>query len=201
MAQTDHTKAALRQRLRSERRALTREQVAERSDEIVRHVVTAPFFERARLIGLYLPFDNEVDPSSLFHQAARAGKETFVPIVEKSTRSMRFVAYRPGDPLQNGAYGIAEPVIDPHRTVARDMLELELVFQPLIGFDRKGCRLGFGGGYHDRALAASRSSATVTCVGLAYAFQEVPSLPREPHDVPMGWVVTERGVRCCGDVG
>ncbi|MBF0339958.1 MAG: 5-formyltetrahydrofolate cyclo-ligase, partial [Magnetococcales bacterium] len=126
------------------------------------------------------------------------GRQVYLPVVDKSTHGMCFVAYRTGDPLRIGAYGISEPARDPACTECREIGELDLLFQPLIGFDRTGCRLGFGGGYHDRALAASPTRSRVERVGLAYGFQEVPSLPRESHDASMGWVVTEAGVIGCG---
>ncbi|MBF0271084.1 MAG: 5-formyltetrahydrofolate cyclo-ligase [Magnetococcales bacterium] len=195
----DHTKATLRQRLRAERRALSAERVAELSAVIVRHVANAPFYQRARRIGLYLPVDNEVDPTSLFHTAAPIGQTCFLPVVDTSTRSMGFVPYRPGDPLRPGAFGIPEPVTAPDGAGSLDINELDLVVQPLIGFDRTGCRLGFGGGYHDRALAARGSAPAPIRMGLAYAFQETPSLPREPHDILMGWVATEQGMLCCNE--
>ncbi|MBF0191874.1 MAG: 5-formyltetrahydrofolate cyclo-ligase [Magnetococcales bacterium] len=193
----DHTKATLRQRLRTERRALSAEQVAERSAVIMRHVANAPFYQRARRIGLYLPVDNEVDPTSLFHTAAQIGQACFLPVVDPNTRSMDFFPYRPGDPLQPGAFGIPQPVTAPDRAGSLDINDLDLVVQPLIGFDRTGCRLGFGGGYHDRALGARGASPTPIRLGVAYAFQELPSLPHEPHDIRMGWVATEQGLLCC----
>ncbi|MBF0627066.1 MAG: 5-formyltetrahydrofolate cyclo-ligase [Magnetococcales bacterium] len=192
----DETKATWRQRLRSARSALSARQVAECSHAIVRHVVQAPFYQRARLIGLYLPVDNEVDPTSLIHEAAQTGQECFLPVVDQTTRTMRFVAFRPNDPVRVGAYGIPEPVVVPD-TPVREIAELDLLFLPLVGFDRAGYRLGFGGGYFDRALAASGGLSATIRVGLAYGFQEVPSLPREPHDIPMGWVVTEQGLFAC----
>ncbi|MBF0438643.1 MAG: 5-formyltetrahydrofolate cyclo-ligase [Magnetococcales bacterium] len=194
MASMNDLKAALRQHLRDARMQLSSERVATLSSAIVRHLVAARFYQRARTIGLYHPTDNEVDPSSLLHDAECAGKTIFLPIVEKKRHSLRFVPFRSGDPLRVGAYGILEPTTDEQ---GLDCLQLDLILQPLVGFDGSGCRLGFGGGYYDRALAnsgVSGSSATVQ-VGLAYGFQEVPVLPREPHDRLMEWVVTEHGVR------
>ncbi|MEO5345421.1 MAG: 5-formyltetrahydrofolate cyclo-ligase [Magnetococcus sp. YQC-9] len=191
------SKASLRQRLRAERRALSEDQVAGLSATIVRQIVTARFYQDACTIGLYLPFDHEVDPSSLFQKAVSDGKKLHLPIVDAASRCMRFVGYQPGDPLRVGAYGILEPCVAPSGMGGLDPLDLDLLLQPLIGFDRAGVRLGFGGGYHDRALAARAISLRPVCAGLAYAFQELPALPCEPHDVLMDWVVTEREVVEC----
>ncbi|WP_420905875.1 5-formyltetrahydrofolate cyclo-ligase [Candidatus Magnetaquiglobus chichijimensis] len=196
-ARIEPSKATLRQRLRAERNALSEERIRDLSASIARRVLGASFFDEARTIGLYLPFDHEVDPSLLIHETVGSGRLVFLPVVDGANRSMRFVPYQPGDPLQVGAYGIREPVVPPDGGQGLDTLDLDLLFQPLIGFDRAGGRLGFGGGYHDRALAARGEATHPLCVGLAYAFQELPFLPREPHDILMDWVVTERGVVAC----
>ncbi|MBF0125902.1 MAG: 5-formyltetrahydrofolate cyclo-ligase [Magnetococcales bacterium] len=194
-------KTTLRQSLRLSRQQLSRDQVVVRSSAIVRHVVTARFYQRARRIGLYQPIDNEVDPSLLLLDAACSGKEIFLPIADKRTRSLRFVPYHSGEPLRQGSFGILEPVPSTLDPGLPDPGQLDLIFQPLVGFDRSGGRLGFGGGYYDRALSrhGGRDFSGTQLVGLAYAFQEVPVVPRQPHDVPMGWVVTEAGVHLCAN--
>ncbi|MBF0295869.1 MAG: 5-formyltetrahydrofolate cyclo-ligase [Magnetococcales bacterium] len=193
---TEDPKAALRRELRGMRQRMSAKEITERSGTIVRHVASASFYQRARTIGLYHPTDNEVDPSRLFLDAAATGKEIFLPIPDKSSRSLSFVAYRPGDPMHVGSFGILEPI--PSGSVV-DADRLDLIFLPLVGFDRLGCRLGFGGGYYDRTLARleGEDAQALRLTGLAYAFQELPSIPRAPHDVMMGRVVTENGVLLC----
>ncbi|MBF0614058.1 MAG: 5-formyltetrahydrofolate cyclo-ligase [Magnetococcales bacterium] len=189
------TKASLRQRLRAARQALSGQRVVELSLAVVNHLLEASFYREARRIGLYFPIDHEVDPTSLFHAAERLGQVVFVPYVDPVSRSMHYVVCHAQEPLHRGPYGIPVPeaVAQKH-----EIFDLDLVCQPLIGFDRFGNRLGFGGGYFDRALAArSGQPGSVIRVGLAYSFQEVPSLPCEGHDVPMEWVVTECGVWSC----
>jgi 5-formyltetrahydrofolate cyclo-ligase len=71
--------------------------------------------------------------------------------------------------------------------------EPDLILVPLVAFDRRGHRLGYGRGYYDRAIAAARANGRrVPLVGLAFAVQEVELIPAEPHDVRLDWVVTER---------
>ncbi len=190
------SKAILRQRLRATRKQLSTERVTSFSSAIVQHVVVAPFYQRARTIALYCPTDNEVDPTSLLLDAACSGKAIYLPVVDKSTRSLRFLPYLPGDSLSLGAFGILEPLPNAHHPLISENFRFDLIFQPLVGFDRSGVRLGYGGGYYDRTLSGSGVGAVFASelVGLAYSFQEVPEMPAQPHDVRMGRVVTEFGV-------
>jgi 5-formyltetrahydrofolate cyclo-ligase len=107
---------------------------------------------------------------------------------------MRFVPMR--GPLQYNRLGIAEP----QGSATLGARWLDVVFLPLVGFDRSGVRLGTGGGFYDRALAfrhLRRVWHAPRLVGLAYAFQEVASIGAAPHDVLMDAVVTEEGfIRC-----
>jgi 5-formyltetrahydrofolate cyclo-ligase len=73
------------------------------------------------------------------------------------------------------------------------VVEPDIIIMPLLGFDARGTRLGYGGGYYDRTLAAM--SKTARLVGLAFAGQEVAEIPREGHDIPLDVIVTEAGVR------
>lgn len=192
----NNAKLSLRNSLREMRRQLSSERVANLSRAIVSHVVSAPFYQRARTIGLYHPIDNEVDPTPLLLDVACSEKKFFLPLADKTTGSLCFVPYVPGDPLRLGVFGILEPIPVAHQAVVTDTFQLDLILLPLVGFDRSGCRLGFGGGYYDRMLSDTRHfpGRSMSRVGLAYGFQELPVVPREPHDVLLDGVVTEQGV-------
>ena len=99
-----------------------------------------------------------------------------------------FRAHRPGVPLRPGPFGIAEPT--------GAALVPDLVLVPLLAFRRDGTRLGYGAGHYDRWLAAHPSARAV---GLAYAAQEMPALPAEPHDAPLHAVLTERELIAVGE--
>ncbi|MBF0371252.1 MAG: 5-formyltetrahydrofolate cyclo-ligase [Magnetococcales bacterium] len=202
-------KAATRKGLRQRRRALSAERAAALGEAINRHATTLPIYRHARHIGLYMAVENEVNPSSLLADLHHHGKKVYLPIVDKKARSLGFVPYQPGDPLTQAAFGIPEPTLRTGLISAGEIRQLDLLFMPLVGFDRSGGRLGYGGGYYDRLLAPlalSKNGVNQTpggtkntgkrplLVGLAYAFQEVESLPWEPYDVPMDHMVTENGV-------
>ena len=72
-------------------------------------------------------------------------------------------------------------------------VEPDVVVMPLLGFDARGTRLGYGGGYYDRTLAGMHKRPRL--VGFAFSGQELPEVPREPHDRPLDMIVTELGLR------
>jgi 5-formyltetrahydrofolate cyclo-ligase len=95
------------------------------------------------------------------------------------------------DNLQSARFGLLEPERDVGLMVEPD--DLDLVIVPGVAFDRRGNRLGFGGGYYDRFF----ERCNATRVGLAYAFQVVDDIPAEDHDVKIDWLVTEDEVILC----
>jgi 5-formyltetrahydrofolate cyclo-ligase len=105
---------------------------------------------------------------------------------------MRFAPLRAHGCLRRSALGLPQPVRNrPQRTARR----LQLIVLPLLGFDGRGQRLGNGGGWYDRALAAPRQGRRPLLVGYAFANQEMDRIPAEPWDVRLDAVVTERGLR------
>jgi len=106
---------------------------------------------------------------------------------------MRFRRWRPGATMVPNRYGIPEP----REGRECDVRRLELVLTPLVAFDGNGTRLGMGAGFYDRTFEFLRADpdAGPWLVGVAYAMQQVDSLPAETWDVPVGGVITERGLR------
>jgi 5-formyltetrahydrofolate cyclo-ligase len=137
-----------------------------------------------RPLAGYLPIRTEIDPTPVM--AAWEGP-VGVPVVEGPGRPLRFRAWRPGCRMVEGPFGVLVP------EAGEDILP-EALIVPLVAFDRRGVRLGYGGGYYDRTLAGLRAFAPVHAVGFAYAAQEESSLPVEPTDVVLDAVATERGV-------
>ena len=144
-------------------------------------------FERyGPTVALYLPIGSEIDSKPLMGKLAAAGAKLALPCVQDDG-SMVYRAYTRGDMLEQRPFGLLEPnpevpEVDP-----------TLVITPLLGFDRSGNRLGYGKGHYDRALTRLRDQGRVFVCGLAYFGQEVEEVPAEPHDVPLDWVMTERG--------
>ncbi len=196
-------KRTIRKRLRQSRNALTASRVAALSHDICRNVENMPHFRQARIIGLYQPVDNEADPSLLFSSARKTGKTVLLPVIDRQNRRLWFAPHRSDGPLRSGPFGILEPDVTVGGKACVPLLEIDILFLPMVGFDPQGNRLGFGGGFFDRTLADLRTSAPVMAlkkpllVGLAYDFQRISALSRAPHDVPVHLVVTEKEVLSC----
>lgn len=149
-----------------------------------------PLLAAGRCLAGYVPLPSEADP--LPAMAAHAGP-LCLPVVRARDAALGFCRWSPGQALAPGVFGQLEPAA----TSDADWLRPEVVIVPLVGFDATGQRLGYGGGYYDRTLAALRSDGgnPVLAVGLAYDVQEVAALPHEPTDAPLDAIVTEVGLR------
>ncbi|MBP8924821.1 MAG: 5-formyltetrahydrofolate cyclo-ligase [Pseudomonadales bacterium] len=168
---------------------------------ICRRIRASAYYWAADHIALFWPMDGtEVDLRELLGSVLRHGKRCYLPVM-RSARKMAFVRYRATSELYLNDYGILEP-----RFPSRDALApalLDLVCVPLLGFDRSGTRLGAGGGYYDRAFSfkIGEPAAKPRLLGVAYANQELRTIAREPWDVALGAVATERELIECAAGG
>ena len=178
-------KATLRKQLQSERLAMTdRHQRSVHLQEVLRvWLVSRP----ERSIGAYWPIKGEFDalPALFRWSEAEPGRRIGLPVINRDTKQLRFHVWFPGCPMEEDAYGIPKP----NDTEAFDP---GLLLVPCVGFGPGGLRLGYGGGFYDRTLAALAPRPFT--VGLAYGHGSVPWLQAQPHDVPLDAVLTEDGV-------
>ncbi len=142
-----------------------------------------------QVVAGYWPMAGEADVRPLLEALARRGCPVVLPAVVAKDQPLLFRRWHPGMPLEAGRHGTFHP--PPHSPALRP----DLLLMPLLAFDRRGGRLGYGGGYYDRTLAALRGERPATAVGIAYAAQEMDALPHEPHDQRLDWVVTETSAR------
>jgi len=184
-------RATLRRRCRERRAAMEPQARAHASLEIVRRLGDSPAFRAARRIALYWPVADEADVRGVLTLAASARQQCYLPVM-CAGRTLSFLAYRSGEALVANGFGVPEPRRSPGGELAAALLDLVCV--PLLGFDRAGNRLGQGGGYYDRSFAftAAQPAAKPLLVGIAFACQELGPIDREPWDVPLDAVVTER---------
>jgi 5-formyltetrahydrofolate cyclo-ligase len=140
-------------------------------------------------IAGYLPLGDEADPRPLMERLAGLGRALALPCIEGRGVPLRFRHWAQGDPTKINVYGVAEP------TGTAALVVPGLVLVPLLAFDSRGHRLGYGGGYYDRTLEGLRGDGEVVAVGIAFAEQEIEELPRTTHDHPLDLIVTEHGVR------
>lgn len=182
-------KTALRVFVRHQRKQLAREHP--QADWMVAEVARAPLAARfpdpaEKVVALYYGLGAEVSPRLLADQLAEAGWILALPSVEGAQGQMVFRRWDRTRPLVRDAIGLNAP------GPAQDILKPDLVIVPLLAFDRDGRRLGQGGGYYDRALAALRAEGSVFVLGLAYSGQETADLPHEPHDQGLDAILTEK---------
>lgn len=156
------------------------------ADHFLSHV---PLGSRAVVAG-YAPIGSEADPGEIMRRVAALGHPLALPHVAAMAAPLGFRLWKPGDALIAGPHGTREPAGD-----APEVTPM-LVLVPLLAFDGRGHRLGYGGGYYDRTLEALRQrNPGVAAVGLAFSDQEVTHLPLERVDEPLDWIVTECGAR------
>lgn len=136
------------------------------------------------VIGFCWPFKGEIDARFAVRHWRERGATAALPEVVEKAGPLRFSEWWPGAPMKNGVYDI--PVPDGTRVVIPD-----IAIVPMNGFDRQGYRLGYGGGYFDRTLAALERR--VLAIGVSYEALLLPTIHPQPHDIPMDFVVTEAG--------
>ena len=118
---------------------------------------------------------------------AEHGHPTSLPVVPGRAKPLTFRAWRPGEPVISGVLGIPMPAAGAPEIVP------EIVLVPLLAFDRRGYRLGYGGGYYDRTLAGLRAKGPTFAIGVGFAFQEIDEVPTTPGDQPVDAIATEAG--------
>lgn len=138
-----------------------------------------------RMVSLYWPFRGEPDLRPWLASVNERGGRTALPVAIELGRPLIFKAYAPGDKLERGVWNIPVPAAGPE-------VIPDVVIAPLVGFDGSGYRLGYGGGFFDRTLAALPRKALV--IGLGYELARLPTIYPQPHDIPMDRIVTEAGV-------
>jgi len=176
---------ALRQALIEKRAALPRATLDEYRRQIDIHLQRAFADLADGVIAFCWPYRNEYDARHLLAALRRQGAVTALPAIVAPKTPLVFRVWQPGAALEKGPLGIPFPADS--REVQPDTVLL-----PVVGFDAAGYRLGYGGGYFDRTLAAIARRPRVIAIG--YEFMFVETIHPQPHDIPVDYVVTERGV-------
>lgn len=186
----DDPKQALRQDAARRRAAAARAKPAAATDlcQAVVDFVLAAAPEFGLTVAGYWPMGSEIDPRPLMERLAGAGLRLCLPVTPPKGQPLAFRLWHPGDEMTAARFGTHEPLPEAPVTFP------DILLVPLLLFDRKGHRLGYGQGYYDRTLADLRARRAVLAVGLAYAEQEAPLLPATPHDQPLDAIATDRGI-------
>ncbi len=187
----------LRSRLRTARTRLTASARIAAADGLVSTLEQLPeFLIDARVAG-YWAVAGELPLHNICARLHARKQSYYLPIVTDAN-ALHFAPWQPGAAVQPNRYGIPEPDCDPGSQVHPEVLDLVLL--PLLGFDRRGNRLGSGSGYYDRSFAFLRNEprpARPLLVGIGYHFQEMSELTPESWDVPLDFVATDRELIDC----
>jgi 5-formyltetrahydrofolate cyclo-ligase len=140
----------------------------------------------ALTLGVYWPFRAEFDPRPLVDQLIACGLSVALPVVIDKKGPLEYRSWRPGDPLTDGVWGIPVPE-------RREIAVPGAVLAPLVGFDRDCYRLGYGGGYFDRTLAARQPRPQA--IGVGFELSRIETINPQGFDIPMDLIVTEAGIR------
>jgi len=175
---------AARRRIAADRRRAAAQAVAGWAPDLKR-------LAQRGAVSCFSTYGSELDTAPLIAALARCGCPVALPIVTGRGKPLTFRRWRPGDSTRAGAFGIREPL------ETAPLVRPSVLLVPLLCFDRRGFRVGYGGGFYDRTIAAVRAERRIAAVGLAFADQAVGRVPVGRYDLPVDSVLTERGLVIC----
>lgn len=139
----------------------------------------------ADVVAGYWPFKGEFDPRFAMHAWRHQGARSALPCVVHKAAALQFRDWWPGMPTRPGVYDLPIPIDS-------EVVQPDVVLMPPVGFDNQAYRLGYGGGYYDRTLAAL--VPVPVKIGVGFDASRIPTIRPQPHDVPMDFMVTQSGV-------
>jgi 5-formyltetrahydrofolate cyclo-ligase len=186
------TIAALKEGVRKEalgRRAALKPRVGELSRRLADRFLSEIPVPSGATVSAYVAIGDEADPAALLHALRARGQTIALPRVAGRGKPLDFHRYDAGQSLVPGGFGLLEP--------ARDwpQIEPDILVVPLLAFDARFYRIGYGAGFYDRTLAKLRAVRDVLAVGFAFAGQEFETVPHDENDQRLDWIVTEIGAR------
>lgn len=158
------------------------------SRDIASRLVKLSDFKKAKVVAVYLSFGSEVLTDTLIKKAWSQNKSILIPDTHRGFRQAFFAEYLPGDRLKKTYFGAYE--LDGHNTPFVNK-KIDLVLVPGLAFDRKGYRLGYGGGVYDRYIDQTPHARHI---GLFFSFQALSQIPRCQHDHALDLVITEKQI-------
>ncbi len=138
----------------------------------------------AKIVGGYYPYNYEVDTIKILKKFENLNYLISLPKIKKNSQ-MDFFSWSTKDPLSINRYGIPEPISD-------KVVYPNILLVPLVAFDKKFNRLGYGGGFYDRYIKKMSKNKKIITIGLAYSFQEIEKVPINEFDIKLDYVVTEK---------
>jgi 5-formyltetrahydrofolate cyclo-ligase len=183
----EDAKAQLRAALQARRDALPAGERQAAAETIAARTFPLPVGQGTIVSG-FMPLKSEINPLPLMQKLAGAGASLALPVIAGRGKPLIMRAWRWGEPLGAGVWGIREPKPEAPE------VEPDILLVPLLAFDRRGHRIGYGGGYYDMTIAQLRARKPITAIGVAFAAQEAAAVPANTFDAPLDLVLTEREV-------
>lgn len=179
------SKSELRLKALRSRRAIPREELEDLSRAVQNRLGKLPCYVEAKVVASYVAKSDEVGTQEIIESALASGKRVMVPRTDSATRHLSFAQIRSLSELSLGAFGILEPAPGAKPSA---LSEADVVLVPIVAWDDRGHRLGYGKGYFDREL---KSKGKAVSVGLALESQRLDRVPQSDEDVPLEVIVTE----------
>ncbi len=183
------SKRELRKLMIRERQEISPTQRKRWSRSIIRHVLKNSLLKKSKVVAAFIGFGSEVETYSLIEQLWKLRKTVVVPVTRYGLDKTHFAVFRPGDSLYKTSRGPLE-LADKKKPF--DFKKVDLLLVPGLAFDRRGYRLGYGGGVYDRML---KKMPKATHMGLFFESQALYAVPRETFDQKMSVITTENGVK------
>ena len=143
-------------------------------------------YEDEPILAGYWPMSTEMDVRPALVALDRIGVLMTLPEVAGKDRPLRFRAWSPDEALVEGDHGTFHPTSD------APLMRPDVLLVPMLAFDRRGYRIGWGGGYYDRTIEVLRKVGGCTAIGVAYGVQEVDEVPTDEYDQRLDWIITEQ---------
>lgn len=165
--------------------------LADLNKKILNNFMSSKLFIESTNIMCFVSFGSEVDTHSIIQNSLENSKKIFVPYIEEGKKEMKISQIESFDDLVPGRFNILEPKADKIREASKD--DLDLIIVPGLVFDKKGYRIGYGGGYYDKFMASMKKNTKK--LGISFNFQLInDKLPKDEFDIPVNYILTEKGI-------
>jgi len=177
--------------MRAWRQGLSQQAVVRAADAVATHGLAFLQPQPAAVVSGFASLPDEFRLWPLLRTLSGQGYRLALPVMQGKGNPLMLRAWAPGDAMDSGVWGIAEPKAD------KATLEPDVLLVPLLAFDALGWRLGYGGGFYDRTLRGLRARKPVVAVGIAFDEQRVDAVPHLDYDERLDWVLTPSGSMRC----
>lgn len=187
-------KKILRKKILAKRAELVKDGKFYLSENVIENLVNTEYYKNAKNIMTFISFGSEIDTHEFIKDAIKEGKNIFVPVTFHETREMKPSLLKNFEELEKGYFNILTPKQEYIRYI--DPMEIDMVIVPGAVFDRRGYRIGYGGGFYDRFLS-TKVRKDIPKIAIAFDLQIIDKVPTEDYDVPVDFIVTEKEIINC----